>query len=117
MSAPQEPTSSGNSIPNGLGGAAILAAGIGCGAVGILAFAGDASDAIGKALNIYNPTGTLSGVTTVAIIVWLVTWFALSRRWRERSVSMIKINTAAFALLIVGFLLTFPPFIDLLQGK
>jgi hypothetical protein len=30
---------------------------------------------------------------------------------------MAKINIAAFALLLVGFLLTFPPFMDLLQGK
>jgi hypothetical protein len=27
------------------------------------------------------------------------------------------INVAAFALLAAGFLLTFPPFMDLLQGK
>ena len=104
-------------IPNGPGGAAILAAGIGCAAMGILAFAGDASDAIGKALNVYNPVGTLSGVTTLAIIVWLVSWFVLSRRWATQTVPLAKINAAAFALLAVGFLLTFPPFMDLLQGK
>jgi len=116
MSAPHDDRAS-EPIPNGPGGAAILAAGIGCGTVGILAFAGDASDAVGKALNIYNPTGTLSGVTTVAIVVWLGIWLALSRRWREKSVAMAKVNVAAFALLIVGFLLTFPPVMDLLQGK
>ena|SRR6185312_9061231 len=102
---------------NGPGAAAILAAGIGCGAVGVLAFAGDASAAIGRLLNFYNPTGALSGVTTVAIIVWLVAWFALQRLWRTRTVSMAKVNVAAFGLLLVGFLLTFPPFMDLLQGK
>ena len=53
-----------DSLPNGPAAAAILAAGIGCAALGILAFAGDASDTIGRLLNIYNPTGTLSGVTT-----------------------------------------------------
>ena len=72
-------------LPNGPAAAAILAAGIGCAAVGILSFAGDASDAIGRLLNIYNPTGTLSGVTTVAIIIWLVAWFALTAHGaRER---------------------------------
>jgi hypothetical protein len=104
-------------IPNGAGGAAILAAGIGCGTVGILAFAGDAWDGIGKALNFYNPTGTLSGVTDLAIIVWLVAWFVLHRLWSGRTVEIVKINGAAFVLLAVGFLLTFPPFMDLLQGK
>lgn len=104
-------------LPNGPGAAAILAAGIGCAAVGILAFAGDASEAIGKALNFYNPVGTLSGVTTIAIIVWLVSWFVLGGMWRERTVNLSKINVVAFVLLAVGFLLTFPPFMDLLQGK
>jgi hypothetical protein len=107
----------GDAIPNGPGAAAILAAGIGCAAMGVLAFAGDASTAIGGLLNFYNPTGTLSGVTTVAIIVWLVAWFALNRAWHRRTVSMAGVNVAAFLLLIVGFLLTFPPFMDLLQGK
>ena len=61
--------------------------------------------------------GTLSGVTTLGIIVWLVSWFALNRLWRTQTVAMVKINLAAYVLLAVGFLLTFPPFMDLLQGK
>jgi len=117
MSLSRTHSGGGGEIPNGSGAAAILAAGIGCAVLGILAFAGDASDAIGKALNVYNPTGTLSGVTTLAILVWLVSWFALNRLWRERTVAMVGINLLSFALLAVGFLLTFPPFMDLLQGK
>jgi len=104
-------------IPNGPAAAAILAAGIGCAAVGILALAGDASDAIGRWLNFYNPVGTLSGVTAVAIIVWLVSWFVLDRRWATRTVALGKVNIAAFIGLATGLLLTFPPFMDLLQGK
>jgi hypothetical protein len=81
-----------DSLPNGPATAAILAACIGCTALGILAFAGDASDTIGRLLNIYNPTGTLSGVTTGAIIIWLVAWLALYRLWRTRTVAMGGIN-------------------------
>ena len=47
----------------------------------------------------------------------LVSWFVLNRLWRTETVEMVKVNIAAFALLAVGFLLTFPPFMDLLQGK
>lgn len=104
-------------LPNGSGAAAILGAGIGCGAIGILAFWGDAVPGMGKALNIFNPTGTLSGVTTFGIIIWLVAWFALNQMWKGKTVEMMKVNVASFALLAVGFLLTFPPFMDLLQGK
>jgi len=117
MSASQDLSRTAAEIPNGPGAAAILAAGIGCAAMGILAFAGDASDAIGKALNIYNPSGTLSGVTTLAILIWLASWFVLNRMWQTSTVAMAKINVLAFVLLAVGFLLTFPPFMDLLQGK
>jgi hypothetical protein len=109
--------SSNETLPNGPGAAAILAAGIGCALVGILTLAGDASDAIGKLLNIYNPVGTLSGVTTVAIIVWLAAWYFLNQQWRTKTVDLAKVNVVAFIGLAIGFLLTFPPFMDLLQGK
>ena len=104
-------------IPNGRGAAAILAAGIGCAAVGVLAILRDAFPPVASALNFYKPSGPLSGVTTVAVIIWLVAWFVLARRWRDTTVMLGKINTAAFVFLAVGLLLTFPPFMDLLQGK
>jgi hypothetical protein len=104
-------------IPNGLGAAAIVSAGIGCAIVGILALAGDASKSIKTALTFYKPTGGLSGVTTVAILGWLISWVILARVWRTRNVNMMTVNVVAFSLLLVGLLLTFPPFMDLLQGK
>ena len=104
-------------ITNGPGAAAILAAGIGSGTLGVLALAADASPAISHALAFWPPSGDLSGVTTVAIAVWLVVWAGLSRRWATRDVDLVRVNIAAFVLLLIGLLLTFPPFMDLLQGK
>ena len=118
MSTPQAgPGQAGEATLNGPGAAAILAAGIGCATLGVLAFAGDASKDLGKALNFYNPVGTLSGVTTVTIVVWLVAWFALGQLWGKKNVALGAVNLVAFALLAIGLLLTFPPFMDLLQGK
>ncbi len=108
---------SGPSLRSGPGAAAILAAGIGSCALGIFAFAADAVPAVASAFNFWNPTGPLSGVTISAIIVWLVAWFGLSRRWAERDVNLVAVNVAAFLMLIVALLLTFPPFMDLLEGK
>ena len=108
---------SGDIITNGSAAAAILAAGLGCALLGILALAGDASPAISKLLIFYGPTGALSGVTTVSIVVWLVSWFILDRRWKDRTVDLAKINLAAFVGLAIGLLLTFPPVMDLIQGK
>lgn len=104
-------------IPNGPAAAAILAAGIGCFAVGLFALAGDAFRAFAHFFTFYKPTGPLSGVTTSAIIVWLLSWIVLSRQWSTRSVALGRVTAAAFVLLALGVLLTFPPFMDLLQGK
>jgi len=98
-----------NSIPNGRGAAAILAAGIGCAAIGVLAFASELSPGLGGLLNLYNPVGPLSGKTTVTIVIWLVAWFGLSRAWGNKTVNMRTVNLAALILLAIGFVLTFPP--------
>jgi hypothetical protein len=110
-------TSTTKDLPNGDGMAAILAAGIGCAALGVFAFLGDAFKGIGKFFNFYNPTGTLSGVTDTAIVVWLAAWYVLAKRWKGRDVAVGQVSVIAFVLLAVGLALTFPPFMDLLQGK
>ena len=61
----------------------------------------------------YKPSGPLSGVSTVAILVWLVTWGILEWRWRNRTVALRRISASALALLGLSLLLTFPPIVDL----
>jgi hypothetical protein len=96
-------------IPNGSGAAAILSAGIGAFAVAVLTIAADKSVLVKNLLVFYKPTGPLSGVTTGAIIFWLVAWATLELRWRKQTISLIHINVAAFILLGLSILLTFPP--------
>jgi hypothetical protein len=110
-------SSNSPALTNGFGAAAIVAAGVGCFAVGVLATVGDGVKAVARALTFYRPTGPLSGVSRMAIVVWLVTWLVLGRWWSGKTVSMTKVNAVAFAFLAVGLLLTFPPFEDLLLGK
>jgi hypothetical protein len=100
-------------LPNGFGAAAIFAAGIGCFSLGVFTVAGDASKSFARHLIFYTPTGPLSGVTTCAIAIWLLTWVLLSLRWRSRDVPLRQVLTIAFVLLGVSLLLTFPPIIDL----
>ena len=104
-------------MTNGLGAAAVLAAGIGSFALALLALAGDASRSISATLNIWNPTGPLSGVTGVAILIWLAVWFFLSRRWARRDVNLARVNGISFAMFVAALLITFPPIMDFLQGK
>jgi hypothetical protein len=106
-----------DSLPNGPGAAAILAAGIGSLALGVFALAGDAVASVQRAFIFWTPTGPLSGVTASAIVVWLVAWLVLSRRWASRNVNLVGVNVAAFLMLAAGLLLTFPPLMNLLEGK
>ncbi len=101
-------------IANGSGVAAVLAAGVGAAVLGVLSFAGDKSEAIKAMLNWYKPTGALSGVTTGAIVVWLGVWIVLEMAWKDRSVAVGRITAVALVLLLAGFLLTFPPLVDLM---
>jgi hypothetical protein len=98
---------------NGSGAAAVLSAGIGCFAVAILDVAGDKSALVKSHLIFYKPTGPLSGVTTVAILIWLVTWGVLEWHWRKRVVAMRTISAIALILLGFSLALTFPPVVDL----
>jgi hypothetical protein len=102
---------------NGGAAAAVLAVAIGSFVLGVCALVGDASPVVAHLLNVWNPTGPLSGVTALAIIAWLMAWFALARAWSGRSLQLRRINLLALVLISVGLLLTFPPFMDLLQGK
>ena len=100
--------------PNGPVAAAILSAAIACFTLGVTTAASDLSKPINKFMNFYPPSGALTGETTIAIVVWLGVWIALARLWRNTSRSLRTINIASFILLVLGLLLTFPPFIDLL---
>jgi len=99
---------------NGTGAAAVLSAGIGCFALAVLACVADKVAAVKQWMNIYKPTGPLSGVTTAAVLIWLLSWGLLAIRWRDRDVALGRVCAIGFVLLVLGVLLTFPPIADLL---
>lgn len=100
-------------MPNGPAAAAILAAGIGSFMVAFFAIIADKNAAFKNMMIFYRPTGPLSGVTTCAIAVWLISWAVLNWRWRRRMVALTRVNAAALMLLMLGLLFTFPPIADL----
>jgi hypothetical protein len=99
--------------PNGPGAAAVLAAGIGCFTLGVISVLADKLPVLSRVLNVYKPTGPLSGVSTTAIVTWLVAWAVLHYRWQGRSVDLGRMTGIALLLLAGGVLLTFPPVGDL----
>lgn len=103
--------------PNGPGAAALLGTGIGVAALGVFALAGDALPALARLFDIYHPTGPLSGVTSGAIAVWLLSWLGLHLLWRDRSVRLGPVVAAAAIGFAIGLVLTFPPAMDAIQGR
>jgi hypothetical protein len=101
------------SLPSGYGAAALLSAGIGSFALAVIAIASDRLAGFRGLMTLYRPTGPLSGVTTAALVVWLIVWAFLHLRWRNRDVRVPVVSTIAVVLLIAAFLLMFPPIADL----
>jgi fluoride ion exporter CrcB/FEX len=95
---------------NGLAAAALVAGGIGSFAIGLMTVLAEASAAIKTAITFYAPTGALSGKTTVGVIIWLAAWAILGSLWGKKDVDLSKAFIAAFVLLALGLLFTFPPF-------
>jgi hypothetical protein len=98
---------------NGSGAAAVLATGLGSFTLAVLALVADKSAPLKGLLNFYKPTGPLSGVTTLAILGWLLAWALLELRWRQKTVAVTRICALALLLLGLSLVLTFPPVVDL----
>jgi hypothetical protein len=64
--------------------AALVAAGIGSAALGVLTTLAELSARLKNVLNIYDPVGPLSGKPTLPVIIWLIAWYVLARRWHVR---------------------------------
>jgi len=99
---------------NGPGAAALLATGLAAFALPGVAMLADRVHAVARWMTFYRPTGPLSGVSTSVIVLWLAAWRLLHWRWRQREVNLAAVSAAAFALLLLGFLFTFPPLADLI---
>lgn len=102
---------------HGTAWAALFSAGIGCAAFGVLTLLSECVPALSKALNWYKPSGALSGVAILAIIIWLVVWAALGARWHHRRLQNERsLMIATVVLVLVGIVTTFPPFYELFGG-
>lgn len=103
-------------IPNGEAAAAILAAAIGCLALGVFVVLAEASAGFKNGIRFYMPAGPLSGKTTLAVLVWVVAWAALHYFWRKKDLDFSKVFWASMVLIGLGVIGTFPKFFDLFAG-
>jgi len=100
----------GAHIDNGIAVAALFGAGIGCLVLGLLTLLTKVSSTIENALDLYAPTGPVSGITTLAVIVWLVVWAAMHILLRNRQIDLHKVYIVVLVLVGLGLLACFPFF-------
>ena len=91
---------------NGASMAAILAAGIGAFALGLVVILNEIGLVAVPAL--YAPAGGVSGRTTAAAIIWLGAWAVLHRRWKGEQIAPGRVTAATLTLIALGLLFTFP---------
>lgn len=101
-------------VRTGPAAAAVLAAGLGAAALGVLSLLAATSDAVAGALTLSERVGEMSGLTTAAAAVFFAAWAGLAAVWRRSDPSLARVAAVSALLLTVGLLGTFPPFVDAL---
>ncbi len=98
---------SSDAISNGAALAALLAAGIGACALGIIVILNEAG--VFTVPAIYTPSGGVSGRTTLGVVIWLIAWLILHNRWRGREIQTGRIQGTTLILILLSIVFTFPP--------
>ena len=96
--------------PEGPIAAAVIAAGVGAFALGLLTTLSEMSKTIKDLLSFYDPVGSLAGKTVGALVIWLVSWVLLHMVYRDKGFETRKTLTLALILIALGTLGTFPIF-------
>jgi hypothetical protein len=98
--------------PEGPISAAVLAAGIGAFALGLVTTLAEASTSFKDWLQWNDDVGPLSGKTILAVIVWLVAWAVLHLVLRTRPYETRRALIIALVLIALGVIGTFPTFFE-----
>jgi hypothetical protein len=97
--------------------AALVSAGLGCAVLGVLVVLAEASARFEALMTFYAPAGSLTGKTTVPVIVWLMVWGLLHLRLKGRDLDFARAFRLTAVLVVIGLLGTFPPFFGLFAGS
>ena len=103
-------------IPDGPAAAMLISAGIGAVVLGIMIVLAEVSPAANTWLGSFDPklgVGALAGKVLWSVVAYAVSLAALWGLWRDKDVNLKTISIVAYAMMGLGFLLTFPPFFQL----
>ncbi|MDN0199104.1 hypothetical protein [Streptomyces sp. S.PNR 29] len=93
--------------------AAIIAAGVGCTALGLLTTLTEADTTVRDGLEWSDSVGPLSGKTILAVVVWLLAWAVLHVALRNKPFETVRALVISLVLIALGVLGTFPTFFQL----
>jgi hypothetical protein len=96
--------------PTGPVAAAVLAAGIGALALGLLTTINEGSTDVHDFLQFRDDVGPLSGKTILSVIAYFGSWAILHAVWRRQNPALRPILIATVVLVGLGILGTFPTF-------
>ncbi len=96
-------------VIDGAVSAAMLSGGIGCLVIGLMTTGAVISETLKNLLSWWDPSGPLSGKTSVGVLVWLVVWAVLHQAWKGKATGLKKTMIVSLILIALGFVLTFPP--------
>ena len=103
-------------VKNGKASAAVLSAGIGSFLLGLFALLAEVNKTVKGLLEFYPPGGTLSGISTLAVVGWLASWVILHFAWRNRDVRFDRVFIIAVVFIGLGLLFMFPPFVKVFKA-
>jgi fluoride ion exporter CrcB/FEX len=101
--------------PDGPAAAAMVAAGIGIFALGLLTTLAEAFAGFKEFLERFDfvgGVGPLAGKTTLAVLVWAVVWAILAMIWRGKDSSLRWMFALGLTLGVLGAIGTFPTFFE-----
>ncbi|HLF79516.1 MAG TPA: hypothetical protein VJB57_18700 [Dehalococcoidia bacterium] len=99
--------------PNGPAAAALLSAGVGSLALGVLTVWNEASTGMADFLRLDTGVGPLSGKTVFAVVLYVIAWAILAPVMWRRSLSWAPVLTLSALLIAGGYVGTFPKFFQL----
>jgi hypothetical protein len=96
-------------------GAAFLGVGLGSFLFGLIVLIAESKAGAGfsAALNIVKPVGALSGKTTLGVIAFVLSWIGFRFVFKNRAIKLSTVFTISIVLLVLGFLMSFPPVFEL----
>jgi hypothetical protein len=96
--------------PTGPAAAVILSVGLASLVLGVLSTLTAASTSVSSFLTLSNRVGDLSGVTTLATVIFFGSWALLALAWRRADPPLRTVVIVTAVLLGLGLVGTFPPF-------